>query len=325
SGDLAQQFFEAGNISPLELALQQVAASEAELAVMQAQSEVAVARSTLNRLMGLTASESHWKIQDRLPAPVAVEDAAPELLQRADTNRLDLAAARQRVTLQADALGVTRNFRFLGDIEAGVETERQTDRSRITGPTLALELPIFNQGSGRVARAEAELQQAEAELRVLEIDISNAVQRGVAEVAAAKARVEHYRDSLIPLREVIVSRTQEEVNYMLEGQFQLLFAKRQEYDAYQGYLEAVRDYWLARVQLARDVGAALPSSTVIGDATIDAETLIQPQRGMDHAQQGMTLDNTEGMEDMDHSGHNMKDMEDMNMKSIDDQQPGGKP
>ncbi len=155
SADLAQQFFEAGNISPLELALQQAAASEAELAVLQAQSEVAVARSTLNGLMGLDSTGSHWKIEERLPAPIATEDATSELLQLADAHRLDLAAARQRVTLQADALGITRSFRLLGDIDVGVETERETDRSRITGPTLALELPIFNQGQGRVARAEA--------------------------------------------------------------------------------------------------------------------------------------------------------------------------
>jgi len=277
AADLAQKFFAAGNFSPLELALQQAAASEAQLAVLEAQSEVAVARSTLNGLMGLDAAGSHWKIQERLPAPIATEDATPELLQLADGARLDLAAARQRVTLQADALGITRSFRLLGDIDVGVETERETDRSRITGPTLALELPIFNQGHGRVARAEADLQQAEAELHVLEIDISNAVQRGVVDVAAAKARAEHYRNSLIPLREAIVTRTQEEVNYMLESQLQLLFVKRQEYEAYQGYLEAIRDYWLARVQLARAIGTALPSSSAIGDATIEAETLSQPK------------------------------------------------
>ena len=48
---------------------------------------------------------------------------------------------------------------------------------------------------------------------------------------------------------------------MLADQFQLLFVKQQEYAAYQGYLEAVRDYWLARVELGRAVGAALPHAT----------------------------------------------------------------
>lgn len=329
SADLAQQFFEAGNISRLELALQQAAASEARLDVLQARSDVTAACGVLNRLMGLPASDGHWKIHDELPAPLAVEDAVPELLQRADASRLDLAAARQRVTLQADVLGVTRSFRWLGEIEVGVATEREPDRSRITGPTLALELPIFNQGRGRIARAEAELQGAEAELRVLEIEISNAVQRGVAEVAAAKARSEHYRDSLIPLREAIVAQTLKQVNYMLEGQFQLLLVKQQEYDAYQGYLEANRDYWLARVQLARVVGAPLPSSTGIGGVSIDAETLIQPKGGMDRMQhEGMQMDSAnQHIHSEDHTSHSMRDMPGMRMpmKSPDEPPPGDRP
>ncbi|MFA5940942.1 MAG: TolC family protein [Sinimarinibacterium sp.] len=291
SAELAQGFFDAGNINRLALALEQAAATQAQLDVLQARTEVNRARSALNALMGLSAREAHWRITDRLPTPVADEDDADALLELADRSRLDLAAARRRVSLLADALGVTRRFRYLGDVEVGVETERETDRSRITGPTLALELPIFNQGQGRVARSEAALQEAEAGLRALEVDISNSVRRASADVAAARTRAEQYRQSLIPLREAIVARTQEQVNFMLVGQFELLRAKEQEYDAYQGYLEAVRDYWLARVALAREVGTTLPSSAQIGEPSLDAESLTQPAAaGMD-------------MQDMPHMNH----------------------
>ncbi|MFA5937774.1 MAG: TolC family protein [Sinimarinibacterium sp.] len=310
SAELAQRFFEAGNINRLELALEQAAASQAQLEVLQARSDVNAARSALNALMGLSAREARWKIADRLPAPVADEDATDALLDLADRSRLDLAAARTRVSLMADALGVTRRFRYLGDIDVGVETEREPDRSRITGPTLSLELPVFNQGKGRVARSEAALQVAEAELRALEVEISNDVRRAAAEVDAAKSRAAQYRQSLIPLRESIVARTQEQVNFMLVGQFELLLSKQQEYDAYRGYLEAVRDYWLARVELARDVGTSLPSDAQVRDATLDAEDLILPKdSGMGSMQHGgMRMDGAGGMKEMDHSGHVMKDM-----------------
>lgn len=330
SADLAQRFFDAGNINRLELALEQAAASQAQLGVMQARAKVTLARSALNRQMGLSATEDDWKISDQLPAPVTDEDPLPELLKAADASRLDLAAARKRVSLFADVLGVTRRFRLLGELNAGVETERETDGSRITGPTLALELPLFNQGRGRVAKAEAGLQEAEAELRLLEIEISNGVQRAAAEVAAAKARTEQFRQSLIPLREAIVARTQEEVSFMLEGQFQLLLVRQQEYDAYQGYLEAVRDYWLARVELAREIGAPLPSSAQISEATLDAETLIQPKgSGMGHMQhEGMQMDDMEmpmeempGMKGMDPSGHDMGGMKGMDMKGMEHEAP----
>lgn len=310
SADLAQKFFDAGNINRLELAREQAAASQAQLDLLEARAGVTLARGALNRLMGLAATEDDWKVSDRLPAPLAEEDRLADLLRVADASRLDLAAARKRVSLLADALGVTRRFRYLGEIDVGVSAERDTDGSRHLGPGLSLELPIFNQGKGRVVRAEAGLQEAEAELRALEIEISNGVQHAAAEVAAAKARAEQYRQSLIPLRETIVARTQEEVNYMLAGQFELLMVKQQEYDAYQGYLEAVRDYWLARVELTREVGTALPSSAQAAGEVLDAEELTRPKGG------GMQMDGMDGMEGMEHdmpgmdpSGDGMKEMD----------------
>jgi cobalt-zinc-cadmium efflux system outer membrane protein len=266
SADLAQRFFDAGNISRLELALEQAAVAQARLDEMGADAEVIGTRTALNRLMGFAADGQDWQVTAELPAaPEAPSsDAAlSDLLARARTTRLDLAAARARSDLAASALDVTQRTRLLGEFDVGVETERETDGSRITGPTLALELPIFNAGKGRAARAEAQWRNAESELQALEIEISNAVGRAHAGVGAARGRVEHYRQTLIPLREAIVARTQEDVNYMLRGQFELLVAKQQEYAAYSGYIEAVRDYWLARVQLAREVGGPLPASVAV--------------------------------------------------------------
>ena len=46
---------------------------------------------------------------------------------------------------------------------------------------------------------------------------------------------------------------------MLIGAFELLLSRQQEFDAYEAYLDAVRDYWLARNELGRAIGTALPS------------------------------------------------------------------
>ena len=43
---------------------------------------------------------------------------------------------------------------------------------------------------------------------------------------------------MIPARETVVERSQQEQNFMLIGVFELIQAKTQEYDAYQGYLES---------------------------------------------------------------------------------------
>ncbi len=80
--------------------------------------------------------------------------------------------------------------------------------------------------------------------------------------------VETHRDALIPQRESVVARSQEQQNYMIIGVFELIQAKRQEYDAYQSYLEAIRDYWVARTDLMRAVGARLPSESTLMDAPV---------------------------------------------------------
>ena len=273
AAELARRYHAAGNISELELALQEAAATEAGLEVLQARADVAEARATLNALLGLSATQADWKVAERLHSLPPADDEVGALLSLADTSRLDLEAARRRILNLEDSLGVTRSTRLLGEIEAGVETERETDRSRLTGPTLAVELPLFNRGRSRVARAEAALQTAEADLRGLEVDIGNTIVRTSARLAAARGRVEHYRTSLIPLRETIVLRTQEQTNYMLTDPFHLLQAKQQEYAAYAGYLEAVRDYWLARVELRRAVGAPLPSDAGLPSRPAAAEDL----------------------------------------------------
>src|SRR5262245_62735075 len=73
----------------------------------------------------------------------------------------------------------------------------------------------------------------------------------------ARALAEHYWVVLLPLRVRVLHQTQLEYNAMLVGVFQLLVAKRDEIEAGRGYIEALRDYWLARTDLESAVGGEL--------------------------------------------------------------------
>ena len=175
SAELAARLFDAGNLSARELAQEQGTASMAKLSALQATLDERVAHATVNEILGLGADSPAWQAASELPVPLAPEDALAELLPLAAQSRLDLAAQRSAVALLAESLKLTRRYRYLAAVEVGVETERGTDRSRITGPTLSLELPIFNQGAGKVARAQGLLAQAESTLAVLEITVANKV------------------------------------------------------------------------------------------------------------------------------------------------------
>jgi len=276
SAELAAKFFEAGNISVLQCKLEEAAATQARLQATRASADATRTRSALNALMGLSGAATQWTSADRLPAPLAQEDQADALIAMAQQRRLDLSVAQQEVVLLEQSLDVTKRYRLLGKVDVGVAGERETDRTKLYGPSLSLQLPIFNQGQGAIARASAMLGASRARVHSLQLEIDTTVRLGVDRVAATRKIAEDYRAALIPQRETIVARTQEQQNYMLVGVFELLLAKQQEFDAYQGYLESVRDYWLARVELARAVGTQLPSDSAGPESTVGPDEILHP-------------------------------------------------
>ncbi len=304
SAGLGQRFFDAGNISRRELAMEQASASQAELDALAARAEAIEARSKLHRLMGLSSSQDVWALEARLAEPLPREYNLDALIKLAAESRLDVAGARKNAEALATRFGLERRTRLINGIQIGVEREKDFDGSINVGPTLELELPLFNWGGGRVAAAQASLAQAEASLDEAVLDSGNEVKLAYAKLVSAKTRAERYRDALIPQREAVVARMQEEVNYMLVGIFELLVAKQQEYEAYAGYLEAVRDYWIARAELTQAVGRRLPSSDQPVEATLYPAELTRPKGApMDHS--------SHAMPGMDHSKMGMDDMEGM--------------
>ncbi|MDA0705719.1 MAG: TolC family protein [Proteobacteria bacterium] len=278
SARLAQRFFDAGNLAPRELAMERAAASEAKLNALEAANAAFAARTELADVLGLSVG-APWIAPAALRLPVTDEDDLDTLLALAMESRLDLAAARTNADVLADRLGVVNWTRWLGELDVGAERERDTDGSRLTGPTVDWEVPIFDQHRDAVLRADAELQIAISEVRRATIDVDNSVRLASAALENMRARIKEYQTTLIPQRVEAVARAQEEVNFMLIGIFELITLKQDEYDAYQGYLEAIGDYWVARADLALAVGASLPSTASIGSELIDVDQFVQPQSG----------------------------------------------
>jgi len=273
SADLAERFFAAGNIHRLQLEQERAAATRARIDALMASAQALRARSALGGLLGLPSAAT-WSLEARLPAPRAVAYAADALIPLALESRLDLKALQQAVVTREDALGVTRRWRWLGSIEFEYEREREADGGRMRGPALALGLPLFDQGQGALERAKAELLQARAELDAKVHSIHDAARVGVEQLSLAAMIADRYRAELLPAHEAIVARTEERVNYMLVGVFELLAAKQQEYEAYQAYLEAVRDYWIARAELRGAVGGRLPDDDQPLIPTLGVEAIL---------------------------------------------------
>ncbi|WP_395790559.1 TolC family protein [Aquimonas sp.] len=277
SAELAERFHTAGNISRLALVRERAAAGEARVAALQARAAALATRTELSAQMGLGGEDTQrWRAPTTLPLPPADEPALDALLVQAQNNRLDLVAARLQVELLADAKLVGRRWRWLGALELDYEWEREPDGARMRGPELSLELPVFQQGQAGLLRAEARLQRGEAELAERALAVELGVIEAHGRLLGQRAIIETYASSIVPDRAEAVSRELERYNFMLIGAFELLSAKQSEFQAYAGWIEAVRDYWLARTDLAHAAGSALPAEPADGAHTPELQPLIRP-------------------------------------------------
>ncbi len=316
SAELAERFYAAGNITELQLNQERAAASEARIEAGAAKVEAAQRRLILNNLIGIDSSQSQWTALDRLPLPIKNEDDAATLLDLAREKNLQLLAARQQVLVMQASYKSTKHWRWFGGSGVGYEREKDADGTRLSGPSINLELPIFNQGQAKMARSQALLANARARLLEAELSIENTIRANANAVRAHSEAVTIFRDSLIPQREMVLARSQQEQNFMLIGVFELIQAKAKEYDAYQGYLEAVRDYWQARVELTRSVGERLPSDSMTRENTPSVKDILTPKGGM-QGMEGMDHSKMQGMEDSKKSD-SMEGMDHSKMQGMED-------
>jgi cobalt-zinc-cadmium efflux system outer membrane protein len=260
AAELARRQYEAGNINQLDLAMQQATAHEAQLECLRLDAQIQSDREALNRLLGLTGEETAWTMPGELPALPPAEPAAARLEATALHQRLDLAAAQTQVALAQAAFDLRRKLRYLPTtVDLGVDTERNPDGSRVTGPQLTIGLPLFDQGQADLARLGAALRRAQARAAEIAAEIGSAVRGARQALNAARAVTEFYDRTLLPERRFIVRQTLINYNAMQRNTYELLLAKEQEQRAEEAGLAARRDYWIARVRLEQALGGRLPA------------------------------------------------------------------
>jgi cobalt-zinc-cadmium efflux system outer membrane protein len=253
SEEFARRQHDAGNINDLDWANQQAAHAEAQLESIHAETRLAQDREQINRLLCVSGLQVNWSAVDSLPAVSDKELDEPAMLASARSRRLDLAAGRQQVALAEQALTYSR-YGLLTEVQVGASMERETDKQVVIGPSLSLELPIFNQHQGQITRAEAEARQARKKLDAMQVTMESEIRLAVQQTMQARSAVKLVEATLVPQRQAVTAATQEQYNGMLVGLYALLAAKQSELTARRESIEALLDYWVARADLDRAAG-----------------------------------------------------------------------
>jgi cobalt-zinc-cadmium efflux system outer membrane protein len=257
--DLARRQHEAGNISDLDLASQEVAYEQVRTDLVRSEADVITARETLTRLLGLAGDGPKFSVADTLPElPPTDSDDFTKLESLATSRRMDLLAARREGQAIAHALDMAESWRFVSGAAVSGSYERSPEGFSVAGPGAGVELPVFDQKQAAIAKLAARLRAAHARESAMTVDVRADVRAAHGRMKAARVVVERYTRVVVPLRRKVVALSEEQHNAMLLGAYQVLVAKQNEVTAYSDLITALRDYWTARAELERATGGSLP-------------------------------------------------------------------
>jgi len=259
SYEVTRRLHEAGNITDLELNSERALAETAKLDLRSAEMAERQSREQLNDLMGIWANDTEWQTDRRLP-DIPPEPMPLEGLERtALAQSIDLSNARQRIVVAGEQLGLDRAASLIPESHSGVLGEKDEGAWKV-GPVLEFPVPLFDQGQARIGRAVAELRRGQQEYYAMAVRIRSAARALRDQIQGARDRALYYHDIMLPLQERIVNEAQLHYNAMQIGPVQLLRAREQQIETAVAYVEALRDYWLARTDLGQILSGRLPGA-----------------------------------------------------------------
>jgi len=253
----------------LQSATERALVEDVRADLMRARAATVEPREDLRELLGLSSSDSRWQATRGLRGIPHRDPPLSSLLGRAAEINLEIAAANQQRLVLSEALATARTWRYFGGVELGAETHREQGESNwIAGPSISLELPLFDQQQAEIFRLESQLRQSERRAESVALSVAANVRRAYGALDSARTLAEQYRNAILPIRKRVVALSQEQYGSMHLGGFDLLRAKREEITGYSDYVRAVRDYWIARARLERAVGARIPLEGPLESTTV---------------------------------------------------------
>ena len=306
---LARQ--QAGAATEIDVNLTRSLGLDAELAVEAATLAAANARRTLAELLGIEADAAQLVLLDPLPEIPPAIPAAADLIDQARRSRLDLRAARQAV-LAAEARLREQYRLILPNVEVGFEferaerqsqggrdiaadtarasmasgglaapdiqprSERRTHTDFTIGPSIGLELPIFDQNQAQIAKARYECAQARKLAEVLDRAIVQEISGAVDRARTAWRLATIYRDRSVPLAQDNLDLSRKAYQAGQVSFLAVLEAQRFFLDSRGRYVDASRTAAMAIPDLERAIG--LPYSKLSGKTDAAATADSRPAR-----------------------------------------------
>lgn len=274
--ELARRMARTGNWSRLEQAREQVFLSDATAQLARAEQKAFSEREKLTRLLGLWGAQASFSLPERLPDLPKAATEMDGIEARALRERLDVRSAVAESDFVAQQAGFQRVEGYLDGLT--LTATRNTSFNNTSGEKTAkrgweleLPLPLFDWGGARNARAQAVYRQSTARVRQVAVQARSEAREAYFGYRSTYDLAVHYRDQVVPLRQLIHEELVLRYSGMLASVWELLADTRQQVLAVNNALEAQRDFWLAEADLQTTLSGTSPGALASSASGASAE------------------------------------------------------
>lgn len=261
SSELAEGMTKVGIWSKLDQARERAFYQDAVTQLARKRHEATAAREQLIRLLGLWGEQQNFVLPERLPDLPEKPQEMNNAEAQAMSQRLDMLSARRDTEATAAALGLTKATGFINVFDAGYANKSMTGLPRENGYQISLELPIFDWGGAKVARAEGLYMQSVHRTADTAVRARSEVREAYSAYRTTYDIARHYRDDVVPLRKKISDEVLLRYNGMLASVFELLADSREQLTSVNTAIETQRDFWIAESRLQSAVNGGNNTDT----------------------------------------------------------------
>ncbi len=273
SAKLATELGKTGAMNKLDQAREQSFYLELSAQLATADQQAASDREALVRSLGLWGRDLGFTLPKTLPALPKRPKNLPAIEVEAVRRRVDLQIARIEVDALAKSYGLTSATRFINLLDvAGISrTQREAGGIRGSGGGVEIDfqVPLFDFGEVQLRQAGEAYMRAVNRLTEKAVNVRSQARDAYRTYRSRYDIAMHYRDRILPLREVITNETMLRYGAMQIDVFSLLTEARQRIAVNVAAIEAQRDFWLASANLDAAVvgGNFAPTSNAARVAT----------------------------------------------------------
>jgi cobalt-zinc-cadmium efflux system outer membrane protein len=233
---------EFGFSTGLDVYMSQVTETEVQLELLRAQSNVSLAKTHLNRILGLRSYQTDYHIPDQEEQEIPPIPDKELALRHALQHRLDIQVARLKIG-EAERKVAMEKWRILKEVHLGGSYEREVEGDAAFGPVVDIQLPLFDQNQAQIAKARFQLRKAKKRFQALEGHIREVIHQDLERIRLQQKKVKIYRQMIIPIRKKALEYADRWFKAMQLSRLHLL-------DAQKGLMESRLDYLKTRMELS---------------------------------------------------------------------------